>query len=79
MPEPPEPSANLAIVAIIFGMVFFLLIGLIAWQPQAAVWIANAVETERSVQSRDQAVPIRLAEVPERTPIAPGEWVHVLK
>jgi hypothetical protein len=79
MPEPAEPSSSLAIVAIIFGMAFFLLIGLIAWRPQAAIWIANAVETEHSAQSFDQAVPIRLAAVPKRTPIAAGKWVHVLK
>jgi hypothetical protein len=79
MPEPTEPSFSVAIVAIIFGTAFFLLIGLMAWQPQAAIWIADAVEAERSTQSPEQSAPVRLAEAPRRTPIAPGKWVQVFQ
>jgi hypothetical protein len=79
MPEPTEPSTSVSVVAIIFGTAFLLLIGLMAWQPQAAIWIADAVEAERSAQSPDQPPPVRLAEAPKRTPIDPGAWVRVFK
>jgi hypothetical protein len=77
--EPTEPSFSVSIVAIIFGTAFLLVMGLMAWQPQAAIWIADAVEAERSAQSPEHPGPVRLAEMPTRRPIDPGAWVRVFK
>ena len=65
--------------SIIFAAVFFLLIGLVIWQPKTVIWIADAVEAERSAQPPDQPAPASLASVPKRTPINPREWAQVFK
>jgi len=60
---------------IIFGAIFVFLIGLVVWQPNVAIWIADAVERERSMQTPDQSPLIKLET--NRKPIDPGEWAHV--
>jgi hypothetical protein len=49
---------------------------LLIFQPKAAIWISDAVDTEFS-HTPDQAAAARLAE-PRRRPIHPGEWVKPL-
>ena len=79
MPAPAKQPVSLTAVSLIIGAVFVLLIGLVIWQPKAAIWIADAVEAEHSAQSSDQADPVKLAAVPKRRPVDPGQWAQVLK
>ena len=79
MPAPTEQPVRLPAVLIMSGAVFFLLLGLVIWQPKAVIWIADAVEAEHFARSPDQAAPVRLAAEPKRKPIDPGEWVRVFK
>jgi hypothetical protein len=65
-------------VLIGFGIIFTSLIGLIAFQPKAAIRIADAVDTEFS-KTRDWAAPINLAEVPKPRPIDPAAgWGQIV-
>jgi hypothetical protein len=79
MPAPKEQPVRLPAILIVSGAVFFLLIGLVIWQPKTAIWIADAVEAEHFVQSPSQAAPLGLAAAPKRKPIDPGQWAQVFK
>jgi hypothetical protein len=79
MPASTEQPVGIPAVLIMSGAVFFLLLGLVIWQPKAVIWIADAVDAERSVQPQDQVAPVMLAAEPKRRPIDPGEWVHLFK
>ena len=79
MPAPTEQPVRLPAILIMSGAVFFLLIGLVIWQPKAVIWIADAVEAEHFVRSPDQPAPVRLAAEPNRKPIDPGAWARVFK
>jgi hypothetical protein len=76
MPAPNEPRASGVAVFIAFGAIFVLLIGLVVWQPKAAVWIAEAVDAESS-KAPDEAASTRLAATPKRRPISPPAWMQV--
>jgi hypothetical protein len=52
------------------------LMGLLIFEPKAAIWISDAVDAEFS-HTPDQLAAVRLAE-PRRKPIHPGEWVKLL-
>jgi hypothetical protein len=60
------------------GAIFALQIGLVAWQPKAAKWIAEAIEAE-SPGAPDQAAPVSLAAAPMRRPIGPDAWVQIIE
>lgn len=77
MLAPNEQRVSGAPVFIAFGVIFLVLIGLVAWQPKAATWIAEAVDTESS-KAPDEAGPIRLAAEPTRRPIYPTAWTQVI-
>jgi hypothetical protein len=77
MPEPNERRISGVAVFIGFGAIFVLLIGLVAWQPKAATWIAETVEAESS-KAPDQAAPVRLATEPMRRPIDPDAWARIV-
>jgi hypothetical protein len=77
MSAPNEQRVSGAPVFIAFGTIFVLLIGLVAWQPRAAVWIAEAVDAESS-KAPDAAAPVRLAAEPMRRPIYPAAWTQVI-
>jgi cytochrome oxidase assembly protein ShyY1 len=77
MSAPNEQRASGAAVFISFGAIFAMLIGLVAWQPRAATWIAEAVDAESS-NAPDEAVPVRLAAEPTRRPIDPAAWTQVI-
>lgn len=77
MPAPSEQRASGVAVFIGFGAIFVLLIGLVAWQPKAATWIAEAIEAESSKAS-NEAAPVRLAAEPRRRPIHPAAWAQII-
>jgi hypothetical protein len=77
MPTPNDQRVSGAPVFIAFGAIFVLLIGLVAWQPKAATWIAEAVDAESS-KAPDKAAPVRLAAEPTRRPIYPTAWTEVI-
>jgi hypothetical protein len=77
MPAPDESRVSGAAVLISFGAIFVLLIGLVAWQPKAATWIAEAVGSEYSI-APDEAAPVRLAAEPKRRPIDPAAWAQII-
>jgi hypothetical protein len=77
MPAPNEQRASGAAVFTAFGAIFVLLIGLVAWQPRAATWIAEAVDAESS-NTPDEAAAVRLAAGPKRRPIDPAAWTQVI-
>jgi hypothetical protein len=76
MIESNEQVSGLA-VFVGFGTVFAVLMALLIFEPKAAIWISDAVDTEFS-HTPDRAGAVRLAE-PRRRPIHPGEWVKPLK
>jgi hypothetical protein len=76
MPAPNEQRASGVSVFIGFGAIFVLLIGLVAWQPKAATWIAEAIEAE-SANAPDKVAPVKLAAEPARKPIHPDAWAQV--
>jgi len=77
MPVPNEQRVRGVSVFIGFGAIFALLIGLVAWQPKAATWIAEAVEAE-SPKAPEEAAPVRLAQEPQRRPIYPNAWAQAI-
>ena len=77
MPAPTQQPDSVTAILMMSGAVFFLLIGLVIWQPKAIIWVADAVEAEHFAKSPDQAALIGLAAEPKRKPIDPGEWVQV--
>lgn len=77
MLPPNERQVSGVIVFIGVGAIFALLIGLVAWQPKAITWIAQAVEAE-SPKAPEEAAPVRLAAVPMRRPIHPDAWAQVI-
>lgn len=77
MPAPNEPRVNGVTVFLGFGAICVLLIGLVAWQPKAATWIAEAVEAE-SPKAPDEAAPVRRVAEPQRRPINPAAWAQVI-
>jgi len=77
MPAPSKERVSGVTVFVGFGAVFVLLIGLVAWQPKAVIWIAEAVEAESS-KAPDEAAPVRLATEPVRKPIHPDAWAQII-
>jgi hypothetical protein len=74
MNESNEQGSGLT-VCIGFGAVFAVLMGLLIFEPKAAIWISDAVDAEFS-HTPDQFA-VRL-DGPSRRPIHPGEWVKPL-
>jgi hypothetical protein len=63
-------------VLIGFGVIFASLIGLIAFQPKAAIWMADAVDAELS---KARAAPTTFAELPKPRPIDPAAgWGQIV-
>jgi hypothetical protein len=77
MPAPSEQRASGVAIFIGFAAIFVLLIGLVAWQPKAVTWIAEAVEAESS-KAADAAASARLAAEPVRRPIRPDAWAQII-
>lgn len=77
MPAPSEQRFSGAPAFIAFGFIFVMLIGLVALEPRAATWIAEAAEAE-SAKAPDQPAPVRLAAEPKRRPIYPAGWTEVV-
>ena len=77
MPAPDEERVSGVAVFIGFGAVFVLMIGLVAWQPKAVIWIAEAVDAEFS-KAPNEAASIRLAAEPQRRPIRPDAWAQII-
>lgn len=66
-----RPDSGIAI-SVGFGTICALLLALIIWQPNVAIWIAQSAEAEFSLQ-RDTGTPSQLAQT-KRKPIEPGAW-----
>jgi hypothetical protein len=66
-----RPESGIAI-SVGFGAICALLLGLIIWQPEVAVWIARSAEAEFA-SAPDSSAPGQLAQT-RRRPIEPGAW-----
>jgi hypothetical protein len=69
--NPGRPESGIAI-SVGFGTICALLLALIIWQPNVAIWIAQSAEAEFST-GRDTGTPSQLAQT-KRKPIEPGAW-----
>lgn len=66
-----RPESGIAI-SVGFGAICALLLGLIIWQPEVAVWIPRSAEAELA-SAPDTSAPGQFAQT-TRKPIEPGAW-----
>lgn len=66
-----RPGSGIAI-SVGFGAICALLLALIIWQPEVAVWIARSAEAEFA-SAPDGSAPGQFAQT-QRRPIEPGAW-----
>ena len=72
-----EKQADGVAIWWLFGAIFLLLIGLMAFQPEARVWMEAAVTADLSIAS-GRVLPIGPGQEQRRRPIEPAAWGEVV-